>query len=166
MADIDHPSMIATPNCTNSTIATLTCACAAGAVVVSFVLQMDWRFEHVADPSLLENQSVPCVCQHHEHQVRNFAFGKKCFPTAAFSVSFLCWTRSIFASSSRLRISFSFNPCSIILSQFVSSPLFRAEVDGTAAFVFGHVTLRCPWCCQNIVLLCIYHTCFHAIALS
>ena len=44
----EHHSMIGDPKCTNSTTATVKCACAAAAVVNVFGLQMDRRLEHFA----------------------------------------------------------------------------------------------------------------------
>ena len=62
MTAICHHSMIGGPNCTNSIIGTVMCACAAAvvdaAVVVSVRLEMDRRLAHVAILSLLHKKQV------------------------------------------------------------------------------------------------------------
>ena len=60
MSAIDHHSMNVSPNCTNSTIATVACPCAA-VVAAEVGLQTDRRLEHVAILSLLIfYQSLRC----------------------------------------------------------------------------------------------------------
>ena len=91
MTVIDHHCTMGSPNCTNSTIATVKSACAAAAVVaaavvVSVWLQMDRRLEHVATLSLLlYNQSVFAVfasISSIKSAVFSEVFSRRCFSVA------------------------------------------------------------------------------------
>ena len=78
-----------------------------------------------------------------------------------FSVALVWWMRSSFASSSRQRISSSLNPFSAIRARYMCNHLYTIQ-----GWYCGwwHFSKR-PRLCQDVVLLCLYHTCFHAIAL-
>ena len=152
MTAIDHHSMIVDSNCTNSTIATMRCACAAPAVVVSVGLQTDRRLGRVASLSLtLCNERCSLFfffCQYLEHQFHHFSIGKKCFPTAVFrsirtvNTINLCF----FISSANIvfiqsLFSHSFTACAVTLISCKDGT--EASLSGTCQSVLGSAMILC-----------------------
>ena len=77
MTSIDHHSKDGDSNCTNATIATVKCACAAAADGALVLLQRARLLEHVAILSLLLYfQSVHCVLRYLEHRHNIFTSRK------------------------------------------------------------------------------------------
>ena len=146
--------------------ATVECACADAVVAAAAVVAgVGCRGIGGSNTSqflslLLPNQRVRCVRQYHEHQVHNFSSRHKCFTTVVFSVAFVKWIRWIFASSSRLRMSSSFNPYSVILVRHCSCMLYSSKM---VLKPFLWQLSNRPWLFHDLVLLWFYHTCFHTI---
>ena len=98
MTPIHHRFMIGCRNCTNSTIATLKCACAAAVVASVFV----------AEGSVSPTRRTSLVASLHS---RNFSSVNRCVTTVVFQQRSKSGHDHFFASSSRLRLSSSSKPC-------------------------------------------------------
>ena len=140
MTAIDHHPIIGSPICTNSTIVTAKCACAAAVVALVF-LQRDRLLEHVAILSLLlESQG--------DHNVPNSS------SPVTISLSWMSVLPPLFFSSVRT--------VNIVLIQSLLSHSVTYRHLHSVQRWHGSLSVRYfskrPSHCHVLVLLCLYLT--------
>ena len=102
MTASDHHSMTESANCTKSTISKVTFACCCcGGCIVWVVDGSESRTRRNSVQCILKDQGVGCFLSFKSNIESLIFCGRK---NRCFSVALVSWTRSTFASSSRLAI--------------------------------------------------------------
>ena len=158
MTAVGQHSMIGGPNCTNSTIATVMCPCAAA--VGAMVLVTKGSDSRTRPNSLIASfksrcsQSSPKPRAPSQFLFSKSVFFNRCRPSGVHTINlcfFISSTNIVFIQS---LLSHAFT---------VGVVIFTAFKDGTVALLFGHISKR-PWLCHVLLFLCLYHTSFDAMA--
>ena len=152
-------------NCTDFTIATVKCVCAAEESCCCggcFGFDAAGSASRTTRISLIASLRSKCsLFSRSPRALSQFLIWKCVFPRLVFN-AFEKWTRSIFASSSRLRRFHPNHARSFFHS--VCAHLYSVQrwYSGLSFWYFS----KRHWLCHVLVLPCFYHTYLQAIALS